>query len=114
MKTPLEILKECREQLIPKPIVMNESLESLKNILEEDINEALIQQIRLYPSIDFWTIRLPVKSSYLTPIPEINHIKMLLRFIREIVEKPNGFELDGAITHLDVFNEIGIRFKEVV
>lgn len=114
MKSALEILKECREQLVPKPFAINPDLEKLKSIIEEDINSSLIQQIQLHPSLNTWLIRIPVKNSYLTTLRDINHIKILLHFIREIVEKPFGFKLHGTITYLDVFNEIGLQLAEEV
>lgn len=111
MKTPLEILKECREQLEPKPFKMSASLQNLKNMLEEDINESLIKCIQRNPHFSEWVINIPVKGFYLTTI---TNIKVLLHFIHEIVEKPEGFELNGALTYLESYNSIWIRFKEVV
>lgn len=111
MKTALEVLKECREQLVSRPFTMNASLVNLKNMIEEDINVTLIQGIKKCPSIDTWIVRLPLKGFYLTTITDV---RTLLRFITEIVEKPVGFEIDGVVTYIEAYNEIGIRFKEIV
>lgn len=90
MKTPLEVLKECRQISTSIEFTLNSQTREFMNEIRLEINESLIKSIKNAPHLKEWIATFKLKKQYLD---YFNDNKSFINFVSKHIILPTGFKL---------------------
>lgn len=107
MKTPLEVLQDCRKNLSTDMKDFDDqkqkALTELKLQLENELNTSLIESIERSPEKDRWFASIRLRKEYLTYFFNSHEF---LNFVNKNVKIPEGFKeiQPKGIKHFTKYN----------
>lgn len=113
MKTPLEVLQNCRKNLsIDISSFDNKKqkdFNELKLKLENELNDSLIKSIEYRPNNNCWFASIMLRKEYLSYFLNIHEF---LNFINQNVNVPNGFKeiQPKEVKHYTKYNIRSVRY----